>query len=302
MRSPVNYTNGFTMIKMTNSAFAAFALIPFVSACGSSGDSPTAFSGFSNIPTDGTVQISGRGASASYAANSSGQVAISNLQTDTDATVNATSENDELMAVSMRAGGSSVSFSDSNNDTMGAILGAVAFQSANEQDLAIIANEDTLGLEYQTYGIWLTGYGTGSGTLGTGSVGTTTDAANIPAAQSARYEGASIGFAQRADGQGYATVSAMEVTTNDFASLDIRSSNTQAINLTDDSQSSATELDFAGTATLSGSEFSGTISGTGVNGNINGDFFGPNAEEVGGVFDSNDGTTIYVGSFGGVQD
>jgi len=67
--------------------------------------------------------------------------------------------------------------------------------------------------------------------------------------------------------------------------------------------SAAPELDFAGNGNIDGSSFDVEIGSflNELSGTANGQFYGPNAEEVGGTYVTGDGSTSYTGSFGATQ-
>lgn len=285
------------MPKLYQSALCLIALSSLVSACGGGETGPTAFTSFRELPASGETQLKGRGASAGWSLNAqTGDVEIQNLQSNQSATANVTTKDGDITAVALSTSGSNVSFDE--NDSIFETPVVMGLESADRNDAAIIVAPDGSGLEYQSFGIWLTGQNAYSGDVGTGSVGNRTDDANVPANQAATYRGISLGFARRGNRDGYMTTSQVTVSTTDFQTMNITSSSTFGTNIITDTDGQLSDLDFAGTATLSGSEFSGTITGDAVNGNVQGDLFGPNAEEVGGTFVSTSGETVYVGSFG----
>jgi hypothetical protein len=286
-------------------------LLTVLSACGvGSGDGAggigggggggTTFTGFSQLPNNGVTQLQGRAISSSYTTDSSfNPISIAPISGPSDAYANVTTENGVLVALSANAPTSSVTFDTRNGDTIVAESPLIGAATANGQDLAVFADPDAAGYEYQTFGAWLTGYETGSGTLGAGSYGLRTDPASMPSGTSATYNGNGIGVARLADGEPYATVSNVSVTT-DFSTATITSSNTQAVNINTTTTSSASELDYSGTGTVSGSGFTASISGPATSGSAEGIFYGPTANEVGGTYQaSGDGGVIQAGSFGG---
>ncbi|KUJ77793.1 transferrin-binding protein-like solute binding protein [Ruegeria profundi] len=177
------------------------------------------------------------------------------------------------------------------------ILGA---ETANQQNFAVFVDPVAQGYEYQTYGAWITGYGTGSGKVGAGSFGTKTAAANVPSGKSATYNGASVGVARRADGQPYVTSSDVSVST-DFSTVSVASTGTQAVNVNTGAISSASELDFTGTGSVSGGTFTANVAGSDTSGRVDGLFYGRQANEVGGTFQTTGPSGVaHAGSFGGI--
>jgi hypothetical protein len=165
-----------------------------------------------------------------------------------------------------------------------------------------IANNEAAGFEYQTYGAWLTGFNTGSGNVGVGSFGAKTASSAMPTGTTATYNGASTGFINYADGVPGRTTSKVTVST-DFSTATISSSSSlvtfvDAIGGTDQDH----RLDFTGTGPVSGSGFTATVDSdfpAPVSGSVDGQFYGPSAQEVGGTFGLTGSGVDYIGSFGG---
>ena len=158
--------------------------------------------------------------------------------------------------------------------------------------------------EYQTFGTLITGRGTGSGYFGGFSLGSMTSGSSIPTSGSVTFSGSYGGAALSADGtRDYTTAGTLSVGMN-FAT---RSGTITATNSFEYDQVAATgwaaasSRDFSGTLSysaatnsLAGSLTSGSNSGT-----VNARFYGPNAEEIGGVFDIGlTGVGRHAGAFG----
>lgn len=175
------------------------------------------------------------------------------------------------------------------------------FASPDGDQFAVFAVGDAnRDYEHQLFGVWIDGRNSNQGNISTASVGSRTDAANLPG-NSATYRGQTVGLAQLSDGESYVTDSDLTVTTSDFRMLNLTSTNTLVENLDTFAVRANSDLNFTGTATVSGAGFTGNITGTAVNGTIDGDFFGPNGQELGGIFDSESGSTTFIGSFGAVR-
>lgn len=69
-----------------------------------------------------------------------------------------------------------------------------------ENVLAVFVVPDMADVNYMSYGTWMAGYGTNSGSVGTGVYGVKTDPALLNDAVSATYTGLTTGVARRADG------------------------------------------------------------------------------------------------------
>jgi hypothetical protein len=117
---------------------------------------------------------------------------------------------------------------------------------------------------------------------------------------SATYSGRSVGIVSADEGsvlpRGWLTSSDVTVTT-DFANISVQSSNTIRENGENTSGTAASELDFLTSGTVSGVGY--TASGDGMQ--INGAFYGPNAEETGGTFGGTRNGQNYGGVFGGAR-
>lgn len=164
----------------------------------------------------------------------------------------------------------------------------------------------TLGWDYQTFGVWETGRGTGNGTAGAVSVGSATLATNLPTSGTATFTGVAGGTYIDASGADYLTKSLVSLTT-DFSARSIGFSTTSTVkaltsNLT--TGTSDSNLNMSGTLTWTAgiNAFSGSVSTVGrtLSGNATGRFYGPSATEAGGVFYlvPTSGVESYGGAFG----
>jgi hypothetical protein len=178
-------------------------------------------------------------------------------------------------------------------------------ESADGTKNAIMADPVETGWEYQSFGIWTTGVGTGSGTHGAASAGAPTPAGSIPTSGTATYLGFAGGRHVASDGTYYYTLAAMQTTAN-FATRQLAFSTTYT-EQTADLISSAENSSLRMTGTLnyaSGSnQFSGAISTDGgMTGSATGRFYGPAAQEIGGTFSATGpGVQSYGGAFGGAR-
>ena len=159
-----------------------------------------------------------------------------------------------------------------------------------------------MGWDYQTFGTWVTGAGTGSGKAGNYSIGVATSGSSIPASGTATYTGSTGGRYADAGGLDYFTSSDLSAVAN-YATRSISLSST-GTKVTRDllNQSTNNNLNFTGTMTYSAAsnDISGTIVTTGgLNGTTKGQFYGPSANELGGSFTATGaGLETYSGAFG----
>jgi hypothetical protein len=194
-------------------------------------------------------------------------------------------------------------------------------QSANSNDISFdgtsfnIANEsgsfiilpvafNDNPLQYSRFGGWAktsNDTGTTSDNIRFGSFGSQTPAASMPTT-AATYRGNSIGLASVTNDSGASiigfTSSDVIVTTPDFASVTFSSTNSRFSSLNDSTLTNPSLLDFEATGTVSGTGFTATPTNPAQAGQVNGQFFGPNAEEVGGTFGVTGGNVNYGGAFG----
>ena len=171
--------------------------------------------------------------------------------------------------------------------TSGLFVVAENLNGAHAALVLSAAGRAALGWNYQSFGVWEPGTETGAGATGVLSYGTPTPAGAIPASGSATYVGLLGGQYINADGVDH--ILTANLTANvDFASrsLSLQTSGTSIVSAAT-SAAPAPGLDLAGTASYAaGSDvFSGALTsaaGT-LSGISTGRFYGPNAEEIGGV-------------------
>ncbi len=209
---------------------------------------------------------------------------------------------------------------DTNNgdmiDTSGAVIAVT-----NPSSLGVVINKDNPSVpwQYQTFGIWETGLDTNTGRIGSISVGESTTGSNIPLTGTVDFDGVSGGIYIDPVGKTYITASdlyarvdfgqrtiAMETVGTgkiDAVTGDIGSGN-YPVDLSLDMQGtlrySAGLNSFTGTVSAPG--MTGTVSTPGMSGTSTGQFYGPAAQELGGVFSlQGAGVETYQGAYGAVQ-
>lgn len=169
--------------------------------------------------------------------------------------------------------------------------------------LAVDATDPNVDWDYQTFGMWLTGYGTSSGTFGAISVGAPTAGSAIPTTGNASFTGATAGYYIDSTGTNFYTTASDMTIDADFnnRTLDFRTTDTSKVHLTTAIDTTANNLIMSGTLTYAAgtNSFTGKVTATGLTGTSTGRFYGPGAEELGGVF-SLTGTDVelYGGSYG----
>jgi hypothetical protein len=153
-------------------------------------------------------------------------------------------------------------------------------------------------LNYAAYGLWASGDTATAGRAGTFAFGNLTPTASVPATGSATFNGTTIGVGAATSGS---TVYALQGTAQIIANFATQSVTTNLTNLgTKNIWTNAVGSlpNLSGTSTISGNAYAGTIAGTGLTGTINGNFYGPAAQETAGVWQASGGGNAWIGSYG----
>lgn len=170
-------------------------------------------------------------------------------------------------------------------------------------NIALAADPAAFGWNYQSFGVWETGMGTGSGSAGVMSAGAPTAGSAIPISGTATFTGALGGIYVDASGNDFVTEAALTVNA-DFGARTLGVSSAGTIKSPDlVSTSTASNLNLTGTLTYAAGSnaFAGTVTnGSTLTGTSTGRFYGPAAEELGGVFvlKANSGVEAYGGAYG----
>lgn len=291
-------------------------------ACGGGGGggggvsaTTSAFTNWSDVRPNSTVVLEGTSQTAEYTANLSPERLtsyVANLPVDGTTALASYGSDGILSGVTINpSDGESVSWSVENGDSFyrpSSLFRYIAVVSRDGRSEAIAADASRIGWEYQTYGTWATGLNTGSGTVGTFSVGSSTPGVSIPVGGSASYSGSAAGRYADPAGTPFFTRSAFSATA-DFANrtVDVSTTGTSLYSNVRDFSTNDPGLNFSGQLSYSPSsnQISGTVNSndTTMSGSVNAQFFGPSAQEVGGTFylDQNSGDAVYAGSFGAAR-
>ncbi|MWB77786.1 hypothetical protein GLS40_07105 [Pseudooceanicola sp. 216_PA32_1] len=265
------------------------------------GADPSAFTGFATLPSTGAVVLQGQGIAAPYVLDANGAVTVAAIPPSGAARLILDRGGGQTRAMTLETGGLRSVIDTRNGGQMLRQGGMVRAADASGTSLALLADEGANGYGYQTHGVWVTGYGTGSGQVAVASVGALSPAdaarAVLPLGGTASYAGQSTGVARDGAGTPYFTRSTVTVST-DFRSLGLTSSGTLATNANSLAEAPMPQLDFVASAQVAGSGFSGTVAGAGMTGALNGAFYGGMAEELGGVFSASGAGMAYAGAFG----
>ena len=182
----------------------------------------------------------------------------------------------------------------------------VACAAANAGAIAAVMNPVDLGWNYQSFGVWMKDVSPTSFQAGALSAGAATPGSAVPTLSSATFTGHAGGFYLDGAGGRFATDAQMSAVTN-FQNRAIQFSTTGTV-LTDMSTfapaSASPGLNLSGNLNYAAgtSQFSGAVNTQdgALTGNASGQFYGPKAEEIGGVYGLGSATGArMVGGFGG---
>ena len=191
------------------------------------------------------------------------------------------------------------------NVTIGSTTAVYGVNAARTNEVLYVYGPG-MGWNYQTYGVSITGEGTGSGHAGAMSVGAISPVSGIPATGTATFTGTSGGVYVAATGQPYLTVSDMTAATNFGArSIAFNTTNTIISAFNGTGASAQSGLNLSGTLTYSAgtNTFNGSVTtaNAAMTGSAFGTFYGPTATEIGGIYNvkASTGLQSMGGAFGG---
>ena len=276
---------------------SALTLVLLLCACSGGGGTS---SNSTSSPVYRTTTYAGVSVSAAYNGPNIGTpTSISSGATYTE-TVDA---NNIIQAASfVAANGNSAFFNKTIGDSITTVApGVNGFSNATQS--ALTAWGPYFGWSYQSFGVWSNGNTVGQ--ISAGSVGTIiTPGPSIPTSGVAVYSGISAGIFGNATGSLF-VVSNMTASTN-FGTRNIAFSttNSSASTSVNGTYVSTGGLNLSGNLTYAPgvNSFSGTVNSSGatvMTGTAGGQFYGPNAQEIGGVFAVKNGNIGYIGGFGG---
>lgn len=205
--------------------------------------------------------------------------------------------NRNLSAMSFTAPQSSASFSGPSCSS-GAVCAAQTSTS-----IGVLGNPSFHAWNYQTYGVWAQQPSPTTFQTGAISVGAATPGSAVPTTGNATFTGFSSGFFTE-NMQPYFS-SALVSAAVDWSArtVNFTTSNTTIGNLLSGGTLAAPDLDLSGTLQYSpgSNQFTGAVNATRntMTGSATGRFYGPAAQEMGGVFGlQGSNTSSYVGAFG----
>jgi len=287
-----------------------------LSSCGGGGGGSSSsltqitFSDWNSITKPSQVNLEGIATDVSYSTDAGVTkiTSVTNHGVDSTATASIDYRSDNTISkINFVTNNANVTFNENGTDTIGDSGNVVYGYDAAGTKFVIASDPLNAGnnWNYQTFGIWETGRGTGSGTAGAISVGVATAGSSIPTSGSATYSGHFGGASSDVNGVDVITTGGASVVA-DFANRSLAFSTTGSKYVSPIASSPSwinkSSLDMSGTLTYSAAtnSFSGSVSDSFIgSGTANGKFYGPNAEEIGGVFSlTGAGTRIHAGAFG----
>lgn len=292
---------------MPRNPFGLLGGVLLLAGCGSGGGSERIedFIGFESINLNGVTRIEGRARTAElvYDPETGGIVDLVASEGTSDADVYFSIDDAFLVSVRLDHASSELVFGEASaGDIHDA--GLYLFALTDDGDKVIfLADDIELDLLYNTYGTWLTGFHDATGEFGTFSVGLPTGNISDPN-DTYTYSGDSMGMIRFSDGS-------FDLTRSNVYVWGHFSSNTIQVNVGDtrkmDNFANALPeyqaYDFSGSGDILGGEFVIDVTGDRVTGTVSGNFYGPNFEEVGGMFlTTAPENETYIGAFGATQD
>lgn len=296
---------GKTVLTAATAAIALGGLVGCV-AGGGSDIAFERFERFSSIPQDGAVTLVGATQSASYRADiRTNSVIPGPVVADETSTVDLVFRNASVSRIQVNAGDASVTFNATRGDTIEHVGTIVAADDRTGQDGLTMADPDRSGFDYQSFGSWITGYGTGSGSFGVGTFGTRTDPSMPSPVSAVHYAGGVEGFFQDGDDQ-VAFLYTADLTVDidfDAGTFVTATTSSHAGPLGPGSMQARPDLDLVGSGSLTGNRLSGTMTSAdgSLSGALTGWTYGPGGEEVGWTFRLDGPPGAMLGSAGAVQ-
>ncbi len=300
---------------MLSSSFAVIAL----AGCGGGGGGGTATNSATPVPVPSTLQAAGT--TKTYDVNSAvglvqNQAFIQERidQAGGGSTITATTDasgNLSTLSFSILTNGSTVNQTYQNFALLSPNLFNLntltqGFNNPNNNTnyafVSMLINS-TNTLSYTAYGLWGSANG-GNTNVGTLSAGVPTTA--MPISGTATFNGTTLGSATETLSYFPRTSTPMALWGNiqlvaNFSSriisTNISNIQTQSIN----NSVIGTLSNINGSATISGNQYLGTLSGGGLSGTQVGSFYGPNAVETGGTWKVSGGGVTAIGSYGAKQ-
>jgi hypothetical protein len=281
-------------------------------ASGGGGGTPTpppppGFTSWSDVHPPATVTVQGIAQEVTFTAGGGGPSISPPSGVLNGTYVETIDAGGAASSISIADGNRTVAFSKSNGDSVLDINKAgqnlLTGLNKSQTDFLVTPEPSSQGWNYQTYGVWETGGGTASGSAGAFSVGVQTAGSAIPTTGNASFTGIVTGIYIDSTGTDHLLGAPLTVNV-DFVQ---RSAAFNSQNMTDQLDGSAfAGAALSGTLTYAAGQNSLTGTLTTSSGRLSGTatarFYGPSANELGGIFAltpvSGGGLERFGGGFG----
>lgn len=174
--------------------------------------------------------------------------------------------------------------------------------ASNSTSSIAIIDPTVLGWNYQTFGVWARDLSPTTYDTGAISAGNVTPGSAVPLAGTALFNGLATGFYVNNLQSLFATAANMTANV-DFAARTVgfATTGTVVVSATGGPAVGNASLDLAGTLSYPAgtNQFTGTVTAVGLSGAANGRFYGPGAEEIGGIYSLTGAAGNMIGGFGG---
>lgn len=215
------------------------------------------------------------------------------------ATLTTTSQEGDLQDIEVGTAGGAISLSIADGAIVQSSGHVQSIESASGDAMVLIVAATDGVFEHSSFGAWIDGLTSGQGSAGAGSFGTPTAKNRVPIGTTAAYNGASTGFAE-VDGELSLAVATVRLVT-DFETVVFLADNTRTVAIGSLAETRAPDLDLSGVLLVDGGVFAGSVASDRSSGMVTGNFFGPGAEEAGGLFQTSGQGVEYFGAFGAVR-
>jgi len=304
-----------SLTNLKNHYFIIVISVIFLSACGGGGTSNSSSSSSTSNPSTSTIaaftswSVTTADVPVSMTSGSSSTIDLDGNISQSDSGGTATfmhdTANNFILINPTASLGNSAIFSTALGDTLQSSFSSTNTTTLNKTQatIGLFANPFTYSFDYQTYGTWGP-YGNATGSSYALSDGSASPSSVIPAKGSLNYTGGTTGYYVDTNKFSYITNANMLVTaTFDNRTLNLIISSTVIQGAPNGKINNNADLQLTGVLSyVTGTNnFIGTVTtASGMTGNVNGKFYGPGLNEIGGTYALyGAGIGTLVGSFGG---
>lgn len=177
----------------------------------------------------------------------------------------------------------------------------LAFHGEDSSTLSQVAAGQ--GLSSSAYGMWASTTKNYPGDVGVFAIGNLTPATSVPSTGSATFNGFTIGTGGAINSNSSDGSSAFFLKGNvqiiaNFSSQKVTTNLTNFVIGAYTASPPPSVPDLTGSSSISGNAFTGPVTGGGLTGTINGNFYGSAAQETAGVWQASGSGNAWIGSFG----